>query len=395
MEQDTKEKEVSKTSHTKVISVVGILFGIIASLVILSKIAQFEQGPVTYKLGTIAFELPENRYEYIGVNDNQIIRVTKDGITAYDGAGQEIWTDTLSLDKVVVKQKAPYFAVGNMKDRKVSIFSNKGKEGDIVTETPIVYFSINKNGDVATIEETKEGHIISAYDKSGRQIPGKRVTHIDRAGFPIAVEVSPDRSLLLASYVDIYSPVVTTQLAGVLLDVKEEQATDNLKFGIEQKDNIIYEIEYLDNNTWVAIGDKGITYYNQEGKVVTQVDTMYLRHTPYVTSGLAKPYLPVLSSGVQSENALYGKQTLAFLDGSGKAVNTLTFDGSITYFAADDKGVVVGQGKEYKGFDREGELKFTAHAAADIEYLGYLGRKLVAITKNEVIQLEKVQEVKK
>lgn len=393
MEQDTKEKNGSKSK--KVVSGLGISFGIIVILVCILKLTELTQGPITYKLGETAFEFPDNRSEYLGINKNQVIRVTKDGVTAYNHKGEEVWMDTVTLDKVVVKQKEPYFVVGNMKDRRISIFSDKGKEGDIVAEGPIVYFSINANGDVATIEETKEGHVIGAYDKNGIRIPGKRVTHIESAGFPIAVEVSLDRSVLFASYIDIYSPQITSKVVAILLDVKQEESADNLKFGIEEKDNLIYEIENINETTWVAIGDKCITYYDQEGKVKKEIPQTYLRYTPYVYSGEGETYLPIIESSIQSDNTVYGTQTLSFVNGEGNVEKQIEFDGAITYYYADEKGVIIGQGKEYQGFDEDGDLRFNIHVTPDIEHLGYMGRKLVAITKSEVISLQVVEGAKK
>ena len=391
MNEDTKDKKVSKPKAATI--VLGILLAAVIVLVGGLIIGDLNKREVSYKLGEIAFELPNQRAEYIGVNKDQVIRITKDGITAYNLKGQEVWTDTLTLDNVVVKEKEPYFAVANMKDKRISIFSDKGKEGDIYTDATILYFSINKNGDVATIEETKDGHIIGAYDKTGTRIPGRRVTHIESAGYPIAVEVSLDRELLLASYVDIYSPLVTTNVVGVYLDVAEEQAVDNIKFGVEAKDNLIYEIEYVNDTTWAAIGDQGIIYYDQSGKVVTDLGKRYLKYTPYVSSGLSVGYLPIIESTIQGDNIVYGKQTLSLIDASGGVIYTEDLEKAVTYFYADEVGVILGQGKDYTGYSRKGEKRFTFHATQDIEGLRYIGKKLVALTKNEVIWLEEIKEV--
>ena len=390
MEQEDKD---SKTAKKKVSTLVlGILLSLLIIGLIVSKIDYFSKSPVDYKLGEVAFEFPETRALYTGVNKDQIIRVTKDGVTAYDIKGQEIWMDTLTLNQLIVKQKEPYFAIGSMKERKISVFSDKGKEGDILTEAPVLYFSVNEKGDVATIEETKEGHIIGAYDKTGARIHGKRVSYIESAGFPITVEVSPDRTLLLASYLDIYSPVVTTKLVGVFLNVEEEQAVDNIKFGVEEKDNLVYEIEYIDHNRWVAIGDKNITYYDQAGQSLKVLEQNNLKYSPYVHSGLGEKYLPILSNNIQGEKAVYAKQSLSIFDKEGEIVNKQDFEEAITSFYPDEKGIIIGQGKDYKGFDQKGNLRFTFHATQDIEALRYLGRKLIAITKNEVIHLQVSEE---
>ena len=157
---------------------------------------------------------------YIGVNNKQIYKVTTDGIVTYDLDKQEIWSDTLSLNNIVVKQRTPYIAVGSKDGRSVDIFSDKGKQTEIVTTSPIVYFSINREGSVVTIEENEKSHIVTAYDKSGKFMC-KRTSFIETDGYPIVAEISPDSGMLLISYVNVREPQVVSTLLGI--DTKDKQ----------------------------------------------------------------------------------------------------------------------------------------------------------------------------
>ncbi|MGL4363327.1 MAG: DUF5711 family protein [Cellulosilyticaceae bacterium] len=389
LKEKLKDKKIDKTKGTAT----GLAIALVCIILLVGgmKYIEYNKRVVEYKLGEVAFEFTGERAEYTCIQNNQIIRITQDGVTAYDIKGQEIWTDTVSLQKVVVKQKGTYFAVSNLKSRNISIFSDKGKEGEIITESNILYYSINENGDIATIEETKAGHIISAYTKDGFPIPGRRFTHIDSAGFPIAVTVSPDRSLLLASYIDIYRSSVASVIVGVYLDVDEEEAVDNIKFLVEERDNIVYELDYINDRDWIAIGENAIQYYNDQGQIIKTIDDYHLKYTPYVKSRQKSYYLPIVTSSIKGDQTNYGKQSLIILNQQGEMIMKETYDAPVTYYSADNDGIIIGQGKLFKGYTPTGKLKFTLHSTPDILQIGYMGRKPVAITRNEVILLERTE----
>ncbi len=158
-------EQQKKKNHSE--NIKGIIGGVVALLILMIAAMKFVQGSqeiIRYEIQEVLFEFSESIPEYTGINQNQIIRMTKDGIDAYNLKGEEIWTDTLTLDNPIVKQREPYFAVANMNDSKIHIFSDKGREGEIIVNEPILYFSINEKGDVAVIREREEGHTISAYN---------------------------------------------------------------------------------------------------------------------------------------------------------------------------------------------------------------------------------------
>lgn len=348
---------------------------------------------VKYQLGEVIFKHSEEKNEYIDANSNQIIRLTQDGITAYDLKGNEVWNNALTVDKPIVKHKGNYFALANKDDKKVAIFNEKGKKGEITTSNPIIYFSINSNGDVATIEKTSDGHIVSAYNSKGELLGDavQGVTYIKDAGFPISAEVTPDKQLLLVNYIDIYNPVITSVLNGLMVNKSGEEKVFNAKYGIEEKDNIIYEIEFLNSSTWAAIGDHKITYYNLEGEKIKEISNLYLKYTPYIDGELKQVgYLPVVST--QKSTSKGSGDCLTLLDTVGEVIYQEEFEQSITYFNATDKGVIIGQDNKFTGYTKKGEVKFTFEAAQDVNKVLYVGNKLVAITKDEVRLLSSVPE---
>lgn len=370
----------------------GMLFICITGIAVM-KMNYSNTELIKYQLGQVIFKHSEQKNEYIDVNSNQIIRLTSDGITAYDIKGNELWNNALTVNKPIVKHKGDYLALANKDDKKIVIFNDKGKKGEITTSNTLTYFSINANGDVATIEKTEDGHITSAYNSKGELLGDKvqGVTYIKDAGFPISAEVTPDKQLLLVSYIDIYNPVITSVLKALMIDKVGEEAVFNSKYGIEEKDNIIYEIEFINQNTWAAIGDNLITLYNVEGEKIKEIPNLYLKYTPYVDGVFrSNHYLPILSTQKGSSQGLGDKLTL--LDAGGEVVYTEDFDQSVTYFNATDKGIIVGQGNKFTGYTKKGEVRFTFEATQDVDKVLYVGNKLIAVTKDEVRLLESMPQ---
>lgn len=369
-----------------------ILLGVLAICIVGVGILQWayvNKELVKYEMGETLFTHSEQKNEYIDVNHNQVIRLTQDGITAYDLKGNEVWNNALTLEKPIVKHKGDYFAIANKDGKNVTIFNDKGKRGEVQVSNPIVYFAINSNGDVAIIEKTEDGHITSAYSNTGEWLGVKGVSYIKDAGFPISAEVTPDRQLLLVSYVDLYNPVVSSALNALIINKTGAEEVFNTKFGIEEKDNIVYEIEFVNSNTWAAIGDSRITFYNMQGEKVKEVPNFYLKYTPYVDGELrSSQYLPILSTGKGTTAS--GKDRLTLLDASGEEIISQEFDQSITYFNATDKGVIIGQGHLFTGYNKKGEVKFTFEATQDVSKVLYAGNKVIAITKNEVNVLKSI-----
>lgn len=384
-----KDKKLITGKQTTWI-LLGVLFICIVGIGILQW-AKVNEGLVYYELGETVFTHSEQKSEYIDVNANQIIRLTSDGITAYDLKGNEVWNNALTLDKPIVRHKGNYLAIANKDGKTLSIFNEKGKRGEVQTTNPIIYFSINSNGDVAVIEKTEDGHITSGYNAGGEGLGVKGVSYIKDAGFPISAEVSPDRQLLLVSYVDLYNPIVSSALNAVIINKTGTEEVFNTKYGIDDKDNIVYEIEFITSNIWAAIGDSKITFYNLQGEKIKDIPNFYLKYTPYVDGELkSSQYLPIVSTGRGSSASANDRLTI--LNGSGDEVISQEFDKPVTYFNATDRGIVIGQGQSFTGYSKTGEVKFIFEANQDVSKVLYIGNKVVAVTKNEVKVLNPINQ---
>ncbi len=337
---------------------------------------------------------------YIGINNKQIVKVTQDGVTAYDFDGEELWSDTLTLDNYIVRQRDPYIAIANKMGNTIMIFSDKGKQGEVTCQNPIAYFSINKNGKVAIIENLDDSHIVSAYDSKGNSLGVQRVSHIKEknAGYPIVVEISPNDELLLASYIDVDKPVLTSNLLAIQIQKPKEEKIDNSLYGIEQRDNLIYEIEFIRDNEWVGIGDKSITWYTLDGREIAKQENIFAHFNPYLVkvSNYGEGFLPIISTTDFNKNTIHKQNELSYFNVKGEQFFNIKLNEPATYFYTDDRGVIIGQRSLFTGYNKMGTKLFEFNTALDVSKVFYEPerKKGIAVTKDKVILLKSKKEGK-
>jgi hypothetical protein len=382
-----KTKKVEKSTHaTMLLVVIGaiIFLGIV--------IAMIQKGRVEtrlYELGECLLTYDSVKSHYIGASGEQLIYVTQDGVTAYSNKGQEVWRDTLSLEKVLVEQNGDYFAVASKEGKKISIFGDKGKLGEVNTQYPIVMFAINERGDVALVERMEKGHMVSTYSSKGISLGVKRVSYIDTAGYPLALTLSPSSNQLLISYVNLSGPTLTSDI--VALDIKKEtqETRDDLLYGIQEKGNLVFGLHFITQDKWVSVGDQNVTFYQATGENIQTLSGVYLKFNPYLNR-ISKTggFIPLVITESEPLNTIHNKETLRFLNEKGDTLAVIDLKDDVTSFYADEKGVIIGQSNTYTGYNKLGNPYFKFQGTQDIKKVVPIGNKYIAITKDEVYVLK-------
>lgn len=331
----------------------------------------------------------------IGINEKQIYKVTSDGITSYNFEGEEIWSDTFSMDQFVSVQRKPYIAVGSIQGKHIILFNEKGRQAEIVTANPIVYFSVTESGGIATIENENNSYTVTAYDATGKKLCW-RTTFISTDGYPVVAELSPDNKLLLISYVSVDEPQVISRVIAIDVEDRETESLDNIKYGYKQTNNLVYDIEFISKNTWVSIGDKVIDWYDLEGNQKASQKDLSAVFVPYLTKmtqhGLG--YFPMIITEKPTQNIVHRQDKLVYFNNIGEQTFTVDLDGGVEYFYADENGVTIQKGNVFSGYDKLGNLFFEYTARTDVNKVIYIPsmKRGIAINKEKVLLLTPKKE---
>ncbi|PHV69276.1 hypothetical protein CS063_16610 [Sporanaerobium hydrogeniformans] len=391
--------EKKKPNKKPIIGIVlGIILGILGFVMFKSGILYTLGGEKELIVDIPIIELNISDNSYIGFNKNQIFKVTRDGVTAYDLKGQQLWADALSLENYIVKQRGSYIAVGEKEGKSITLFSDKGKQGEVQSSNKILYFSINEKGGIVTIEEGVDSHTVSAYDSKGRFLGG-RVTYSKDSGYPVVAELSPTNNLLLISYININKPALTSEIVAVELGANEEDVMDNVVYGLEQKDNLVYEIEFLKDNEWMSIGDKTMSSYDLDGNPIATINNINCVFTPYniSISRYGEGYLPIIATDSMTQNTVHRADYLIYINGQGEEILRKEIGEPVTYYYANDKGVIIGTRDNYKGYNKLGVLLFEYRPTADISKVFYIPETKtgIAVARDKVMLLKPKKEEKK
>ena len=336
----------------------------------------------------ISLNIKDNNY--IGLNEKQIVKINRDGITAYDLEGYEIWSDTLSANNYIVKQREPYIAVGTKEGNQISLFNDKGKVTDIICENPIIYYSVNETGGIALIQRLDGGHMVAAYNENGQYLGGM-VSYTKMEGYPTTVELSPNNEVLIATYIKSDEPVVTSSIRAIDMNKNSGAEGQGVKYGITEKENFIYEVEFIKDNVWVSIGDKNMTWYDLAGNEIAKKYNITSIYKPYITkrSNYGNGFLPIVSSENATKSIIRRKDTLTYWNAQGEIDFEMELENATDYLYIDTRGVVVGSENLFVGYNKIGNQTFSYKSSMDVSKVFYISenRKGIAVTKEGILLL--------
>lgn len=336
------------------------------------------------------FALNPKQKSYVGLNNKQIFHVSQDGIKAYDFEGTEIWRDTFSMTDFVVRQKEPYIAVGTKRGNRIHVFNEKGKQAEITSEKPIVYFSVNEVGGTVTIANNDDEYIVTAYNEYGDEVC-EQTTYVKDEGYPLVAKLSPDNTKVVISYVCADEPQIVSRV--YILDVvkPEKEEKNSAEFGDAQKNNIVYQIEFINEDTFVTIGDKLCVWYALEKGAIKEQENLSLVFEPYLykRSQYGSGFLPVVLSEKPTQNIIRRQDELVYFNHLGEKTFETTLDGGVKSVYADNNGVTVQLERSFFGYNKLGNLFFRYTANADVDKVIYRPnlKKGIAVTKEGVYVL--------
>lgn len=381
----TRKKEIKLTHILSILVIIGVVGYVLDAKGIINI---FHRGMQNVGDLGIITSLNMNEKSETGLNEELVYNITADGIKTYSLTGDELWKDTFSIKDFVVIQRSPYFAVGGRQGKEVVVFNSNGRKADIKTQHPIQHFSLNEKGWVAIIQGSETSYIVTIYDDKGRKVC-ERITPISNEGYPVSVEISPDCSRVIISYVSVDEPKVVSILKAINLNDNQTQEIDNIEYGYRQEHNLVYEIEFISDDIWVSIGDKMLKWYTLEGDEMGKVDDLSLVYRPYVAQipSFGEGYLPVIETNKPTQNIVHRQDKIAYFNEKGEKTFNKDIEDGISYFYSDNNGIIIQVGNLFEGYNRLGNIAFRYKAATDVSKLIYNPKlkKGIVVNKENIV----------
>ncbi len=384
-----KDKQGKLPKVLFAICMIGILIYVLYQRGHMPEIAKVSQGEgTTLELVRDIIEVDVAKNQEFIVNEEQIIWITEDGVKSLSIEGEEIWADTHTMKNIAITQRAPYFAVSEKGGKTISLFSTNGKKADLKFANPVMYFSMNNKGDIVVIETTQDGHVISAFDETGKSLGVKWITYIQDVGHPTAVEISPDGKMILVSHINTADAQLVSNVIGIEVGSDGLTKVDNVLYGATHKDTIISEIEFVSPNTWVAIGDNTMSFNEQSGREIHKMNDVFYNYAP-ILEGLVDwqgIIYPVISSTKPIMSTVHPVETITFFSPIGEEVETFELEDPTTYLYGDGKTAIIGSERKFTAYTSLGKKRWEYTATKDIKKMIPLSpqQKVIMISKGKV-----------
>ena len=236
-----------------------------------------------------------NRYEPFA---NGIVRFNRDGVMLLNNRNQEMWVHAGQFANPVFAKNGRSFLIADKGGNSIKVFSRNGVQGEFETFLPIERITISNQGIVSAILRNDSGPLIITYDMAGAILVEKKVPFATM-GYPTALELSDDGTILAVAYLSVDGGSLTTRVVHYNFTNPEEATDDHIVNMDIFDDTIVADIISMNGNRFGVITDKSFVIY--QGSVVPTISheipfgreirsVFYSRrHLGYIASNLDGP----------------------------------------------------------------------------------------------------------
>jgi len=328
-------------------------------------------------------ENPENTYEDIGENgnspkitvesstkatfigyDKNFLYCTKDGVKLFDSNYNSLWNYTYTLTSPSVVNNGNITAIAELQGRSLRVYNDKGEMYTLQTDGSILQMEVNSNGAIGVILKTGNGYKIQAYSDTG-QLLMERIEQ-DEGIYPIALDISDDKRVMAVSYIDTTDIEIMGKV--LLFHTGKSDAisseTGDFFASVSKGDTLITVIRYLENGSFVAVGDNKIFALDTSGKELWNIPVD--NKIDYVSFG-GSNYIVVAYGETINTNKALDDGTVIVYDLNGKEKFQFSVGRPVTYLNAYRNGVVIGAGREFVCMNYSKSVQWSHTATQDIK----------------------------
>ena len=312
----------------------------------------------------------------------EFLLCTKDGVKYYTSVGAQKWSDTFSMTSPTLVQEGDFVAVGDMGGKTVRVYNKEGMVYELQAGGSPVQFALNETGYLSLITKNDSSYRICVYNRKGKLL--KERVEESKGIYPLSSDVSDDSRVFAISYLDTTDISPMGRVLLFYINAEDgENFTDSMFAAVEKTDEIIPVISYRKNGALAVISDRAVYGVGSDGgelwnyPLENTVDQAALGNKEYIVL--------VLGDGVANKDGRE-KGTVCWLDGSGNEKGSFASGESVTYLLAAEKGIVVGNDRDYTGVTYSGNESWNYTAITDLNDLIPMEKlnRVMAVGKNEI-----------
>ena len=277
-EQLTTEEQGGRFSGFSPLTQQLVVWGIIAAgvLALLLLIFAVRRNWSYHRLEVVSENVQEDTLSVSYCNvDGNILRYGPEGATLRDRKDRTLWTVNYRMQSPQVALRGETIAIYDTSGTEIVVCDREGQIGQISTDLPIRRADVSRKGNVAVLQDEGNSSWIQYYGNTGGQIATVK-TAIDDPGYPMDLALSDDGETMMVSYLSYKSSIQKSLLHMYSFSSSGQSQRDNRIAEFEYTDQIIPEVTWIGEDSFVAFRESGFTVYSSgrvpEMRTEVQVD---------------------------------------------------------------------------------------------------------------------------
>ena len=211
--------------------------------------------------------------DYVHSNDTEcfelagnILNYSNDGMNCMDTRGRIIWNQTYEIQNPIIRSSGKIVAVADYNGRTIYVANTEEILGQINTTMPIRDFCVSANGIVAVVLDNSTVTSIYLYScKKKDPLVGFKTT-MSKSGYPIALNISDDGTILAVSYLKADGGKLTTNIGFYNFSSVGQNYTDNLVSAYGYSEAVVPMLGFMNNDVSFALADNRLMFYQGRQK---------------------------------------------------------------------------------------------------------------------------------
>lgn len=348
-EGDYKEK-IRKHRQSKLrffCTVVGVILFVVLICFLYHKLRIYNEYTIknvmerTESSASVTLQIGENMVSY-----------SKDGASCVDIKGNKVWNQTYEMQKPIVGFTSDSIAIADYNGRSIYVMDSQNILGTISTNMPVKNVAVSESGIVAAVLEDGNTTWIYVYDATGNVLVYSK-TKMSNSGYPIAVALSPDATLMAVSYLYVDSGVMRSGIGFYNFGAVGQNELHNYVSGFNYTDSVVPYVKFLSNEIAVAVADDRIMFYKGDQKPAVLSETLLSEQILSVYTG--KEYVGLVYENKDGVTKYY----MDLYNIEGEKEDTLEFDCEYTDIVITEKTILIYNKNEWNVYTIGGRMKFS------------------------------------
>lgn len=194
-----------------------------------------------------------------------ILTYSHDGAYCTNKDGKVLWNQTFEMQNILVSINGDVVAFADYNGKNIYVWDTNKKINEVTTTMPIKNIAVAETGRVAVSVADTGVTWIHIYDADGKQAFEIKTT-MEQSGYPLDFSFSPNGELLGLVCVYVDADVIKSQIAFHNFGAVGSNKSDYKVSADIYPDTVIPYIEFINEDTAIAVGDDRVLVYNGNQK---------------------------------------------------------------------------------------------------------------------------------